>query len=302
VKLKAGLEVHQQLDCGKLFCNCDNLESGSNQTFSRTLHATSSEMGSIDVAAQAEGIRKFTYHNRSCNCLVYTDEEPPRGPNEDAIRIAVQFAKLAGAKIIEEVQFMRKVVVDGSNTSGFQRTGLIAVGGQIEYEGGKLELDQICLEEDSCRHGENKDEYLLDRLGIPLLEVTTKPQLKKPEDVQNAARALGRLLRACRVKRGLGTIRQDVNISINNGQRVELKGFQDLATMPKVVENEIHRQENLNNLKQGKPGNQKDVTDLIWDGKVYLVQRCLRKSMYVWEENWQIMQSKQGLKIIQKRL
>ena len=263
MKLKAGLEVHQQLDCGKLFCNCDNLESGSNQTFSRTLHATSSEMGSIDVAAQAEGIRKFTYHNRSCNCLVYTDEEPPRGPNEDAIRIAVQFAKLAGAKIIEEVQFMRKVVVDGSNTSGFQRTGLIAVGGQIEYEGGKLELDQICLEEDSCRHGENKDEYLLDRLGIPLLEVTTKPQLKKPEDVQNAARALGRLLRACRVKRGLGTIRQDVNISINNGQRVELKGFQDLATMPKVVENEIHRQENLNDLKQGKPGNQKDVTDLI---------------------------------------
>ncbi|HJM81517.1 MAG TPA: Glu-tRNA(Gln) amidotransferase GatDE subunit E, partial [Candidatus Poseidoniia archaeon] len=217
MKLKAGLEVHQQLDCGKLFCNCDNLESGSNQTFSRTLHATSSEMGSIDVAAQAEGIRKFTYHNRSCNCLVYTDEEPPRGPNKDAVEIAVQFAKLAGAKIIEEVQFMRKVVVDGSNTSGFQRTGLIAVGGQIEYEGGKLELDQICLEEDSCRHGENKDEYLLDRLGIPLLEVTTKPQLKKPEDVQNAARALGRLLRACRVKRGLGTIRQDVNISINNG-------------------------------------------------------------------------------------
>ena len=263
MKLKAGLEVHQQLDCGKLFCNCDNLESGSDQTFSRTLHATSSEMGSVDVAAQAEGIRKFTYHNRSCNCLVYTDEEPPRGPNKDAIEIAVQFAKLVGAKIIEEVQFMRKVVVDGSNTSGFQRTGLIAVGGHIEYKGRKLELDQICLEEDSCRHGENKDEYILDRLGIPLLEVTTKPQLKKPKEVQEAARALGRLLRACKVKRGLGTIRQDVNISINNGQRVELKGFQDLATMPKVVENEIHRQENLNNLKQGKPGNQKDVTDLI---------------------------------------
>jgi glutamyl-tRNA(Gln) amidotransferase subunit E len=267
VKLKAGLEVHQQLDCGKLFCNCDNLESGSNQTFTRTLHATSSEMGSIDVAAQAEGIRKFTYHNRSCNCLVYTDEEPPRGPNKDAIRIAVQFAKLVGAEIIEEVQFMRKVVVDGSNTSGFQRTGLIAMGGQIEYEGGKLELDQICLEEDSCRHGENKDEYLLDRLGIPLIEVTTKPQLKKPEDVQNAARALGRLLRACKVKRGLGTIRQDVNISINNGQRVELKGFQDLSTMPKVVENEIHRQENLNSLKQGNVGKQKDVTNLISDEK-----------------------------------
>ncbi|MCS5650680.1 MAG: Glu-tRNA(Gln) amidotransferase subunit GatE [Dehalococcoidia bacterium] len=267
MKLKAGLEVHQQLDCGKLFCNCGNLESGDNQTFSRTLHPTSSEMGTVDVAAQAEGIRKFTYHNRSCNCLVYTDEEPPRGPNENAVKIAVQFAKLAGAEIIEEVQFMRKVVVDGSNTSGFQRTGLIAVGGQIEYKGEKLELDQICLEEDSCRHGENKDEYLLDRLGIPLLEVTTKPQLKKPEDVQEAARALGRLLRACKVKRGLGTIRQDVNVSINNGQRVELKGFQDLATMPKVVENEINRQETLNGLKRGNVGKQTDVTDLISEKK-----------------------------------
>jgi glutamyl-tRNA(Gln) amidotransferase subunit E len=243
------------------------LESGDNQTFSRTLHPTSSEMGTVDVAAQAEGIRKFTYHNRSCNCLVYTDEEPPRGPNENAVKIAVQFAKLAGAEIIEEVQFMRKVVVDGSNTSGFQRTGLIAVGGQIEYKGEKLELDQICLEEDSCRHGENKDEYLLDRLGIPLLEVTTKPQLKKPEDVQEAARALGRLLRACKVKRGLGTIRQDVNVSINNGQRVELKGFQDLATMPKVVENEINRQETLNGLKRGNVGKQTDVTDLISEKK-----------------------------------
>ncbi len=267
MKLKAGLEVHQQLDCGKLFCNCGNLESGDNQTFRRTLHPTSSEMGTVDVAAQAEGIRKFTYHNRSCNCLVYTDEEPPRGPNENAVKIAVQFAKLAGAEIIEEVQFMRKVVVDGSNTSGFQRTGLIAVGGQIEYKGEKLELDQICLEEDSCRHGENKDEYLLDRLGIPLLEVTTKPQLKKPEDVQEAARALGRLLRACKVKRGLGTIRQDVNVSINNGQRVELKGFQDLATMPKVVENEINRQETLNGLKRGNVGKQTDVTDLISEKK-----------------------------------
>ena len=263
MKLKAGLEVHQQLDCGKLFCSCDSLESGSNQTFSRTLHATSSEMGIVDVAALAEGIRKFTYHNRSCNCLVYADEEPPRGPNKNAIEIAVQFAKLTGAEIIEEVQFMRKVVVDGSNTSGFQRTGLIAVGGHIEYKGGKLELDQICLEEDSCRHGENKDEYLLDRLGIPLLEVTTKPQLKKSKDVQEAARALGRLLRACKVKRGLGTIRQDVNVSINGGQRVELKGFQDLSTISKVVDKEINRQENLNELKPGDAGKQKNVTSLI---------------------------------------
>jgi len=254
VRLKAGLEIHQQLDCGKLFCKCDEFNIEDNLIFKRILHATSSEMGNIDVAAKSEGVREFTYFNKGCNCLVYTDEEPPRGPNMSAVKIALQFAKLVNSTILEEIHFMRKVVVDGSNTSGFQRTALVATGGQIEYEGGILELDQICLEEDSCRHGKNKDEYLLDRLGIPLLEITTKPQLNEPTQVQQAAKALGRLLRACRVKRGLGTIRQDVNVSINGGQRVELKGFQDLSSMPQVVENEILRQSNLNELIEGKVG------------------------------------------------
>ena len=254
MRLKAGLEIHQQLDCGKLFCKCDKFNIENNLIFKRILHATSSEMGNIDVAAKSEGIREFTYFNKGCNCLVYTDEEPPRGPNMSAVKIALQFAKLVNSTILEEIHFMRKVVVDGSNTSGFQRTALIATSGQIEYEGGILELDQICLEEDSCRHGKNKDEYLLDRLGIPLLEITTKPQLSEPTQVQQAAKALGRLLRACHVKRGLGTIRQDVNVSINGGQRVELKGFQDLSSMPQVVENEILRQSNLNELIEGKIG------------------------------------------------
>ena len=263
MSLKAGLEVHQQLDCGKLFCKCGTLETGNDSVFTRKLHATSSEMGTIDAAAKAEGIRKFTYFNKSCSCLVYTDEEPPRGPDNNAIEIALQFAKLAGSNIIEEIHFMRKVVVDGSNTSGFQRTALVATGGKIKYKNGTIELDQICLEEDSCRHGKNKDEYLLDRLGIPLLEITTKPQLKTPEQVQNAASALGRLLRACRVKRGLGTIRQDVNVSIDGGERVELKGFQDLSTMAKVVKNEMERQNNLKSIKGCKVSEIIDVTKYI---------------------------------------
>jgi glutamyl-tRNA(Gln) amidotransferase subunit E len=220
-------------------------------------------MGTVDVAAEAEGVREFTYFNKSCNCLVYTDEEPPRGPNQEAIEIALQFAKLVGANVIEEMHFMRKVVVDGSNTSGFQRTALVAIGGKIEYENGTIDIEQICLEEDSCRYGENKDEYLLDRLGIPLLEITTKPQLKEPKQVQMAAKALGRLLRACRVKRGLGTIRQDVNVSIDGGERVELKGFQDLSTMSKVVENEIIRQQNLKDLSGTKASEPVEVTEHI---------------------------------------
>ena len=252
--LKAGLEIHQQLNSGKLFCNCNFSDTGKDLLFKRKLHATSSELGDVDIAARTEQIKLFTYYNKSCNCLVYTDEEPPRGPNEDAVKIALQFAKLVGAKIVDEMHFMRKVVVDGSNTSGFQRTGLIATGGKIEYEGKILELDQLCLEEDSCRHGEEGHEYLLDRLGVPLLEITTKPQLNDSKDVQKAAKTIGRLLRACNVRRGLGTIRQDVNVSIDNGQRVELKGFQDLTSMPKVVENEVNRQRNLNKLKKATAG------------------------------------------------
>lgn len=267
--LKAGLEIHQQLNSGKLFCNCDSNDSGKDLQFKRKLYATSSELGDVDIAARTEQIKLFTYYNKSCNCLVYTDEEPPRGPNKDAVKIALQFAKLVGAKVVEEMHFMRKVVVDGSNTSGFQRTGLIATGGKIEYGDKILELDQLCLEEDSCRHGEENHEYLLDRLGIPLLEITTKPQLNDSKDVQKAAKAIGRLLRACNVKRGLGTIRQDVNVSINNGQRVELKGFQDLTSMPKVVENEVKRQTNLNNLKIAKIGETTIVNDCFTKKKEF---------------------------------
>jgi len=269
VALKAGLEIHQQLNCGKLFCNCDASDIGKNLLFRRKLHATSSEMGEVDIAAKTEQIKLFTYYNKSCNCLIYADEEPPRGPNEDAVRIALQFAKLVGAKVVEEMHFMRKVVVDGSNTSGFQRTGLIATGGEIEYNGKILELDQLCLEEDSCRHGDENHEYLLDRLGIPLLEITTKPQLNDSKDVQSAAKAIGRLLRACNVRRGLGTIRQDVNVSVNNGQRVELKGFQDLSSMPKVVENEVKRQTTLNKIEKGNIDKVTVVNDCFKEKKEF---------------------------------
>ena len=267
--LKAGLEIHQQLNSGKLFCNCDLNDTGRDLLFKRKLHATSSELGDVDIAAKTEQVKLFTYYNKSCNCLVYADEEPPRGPNKEAVNIALQFAKLVGAEIVEEMHFMRKVVVDGSNTSGFQRTGLIATGGKIEYDGKILELDQLCLEEDSCRHGDEGHEYLLDRLGVPLLEITTKPQLNDSKDVQKAAKTIGRLLRACNVKRGLGTIRQDVNVSINNGQRVELKGFQDLTSMPKVVENEVKRQTNLNKLEGTTTGKATVVNECFHNKKEF---------------------------------
>jgi len=263
VTLTAGLEVHQQLDCGKLFCSCPATDGSPDPGFSRRLHATASEMGQVDAAAAAENVRDFGYHQGDGNCLVEADEEPPRGPNPEAVEVALQVAGLLGAQPLEEVHFMRKVVVDGSNTTGFQRTALVATGGRLDYDGGSVDIEQLCLEEDSCRRGEGEDEFLLDRLGVPLLEISTAPQLHSPEAVQAAARAMGQLLRACRVRRGLGTIRQDLNVSIPQGVRVELKGFQDLGTMPQVVEREMERQAILAAVEACEPGPATEITALL---------------------------------------
>ena len=265
MKLKAGLEIHQQLDCRKLFCKCEsNLDKNRNgKTFSRRLHVTKSEMGSIDIAAKTERMRNFEYETSEFDCLVEADEEPPKGPNKSALAIALQVAKMLDSKPLEEVQFMRKIIVDGSNTTGFQRTALIAVGGKLNFIGGKVGIEQICLEEDSCRKGKNDDEFIIDRLGIPLVEITTSPELDTPEKIREAARELGGVLRACGVKRGIGTIRQDLNISIPEGERVELKGFQNLDMIIEVVKNEVKRQKVLSGISKAKVGPIVNVSKLI---------------------------------------
>ena len=145
--LTAGLEGHQQLDCGKLFCSCPAGTGSPDPGFSRRLHATASEMGQVDAAAAAESVRDFGYHQGDGNCLVEADEEPPRGPNPEAVDIALQVARLLGAQPLEEVHFMRKVVVDGSNTTGFQRTALVATGGRLEYDGGSVDMASTCQEQ-----------------------------------------------------------------------------------------------------------------------------------------------------------
>ena len=265
MKLKAGLEIHQQLDTHKLFCKCEsNLDNDRNdKKYRRRLHVTRSEMGNIDIAAKTERIRNFEYETSGFDCLVEADEEPPRGPNENALKIALQVAKMLDSKPLEEIQFMRKIIVDGSNTTGFQRTALIAVGGRLKFDGCNIGIEQICLEEDSCRKGEGEDKYVTDRLGIPLIEITTSPELDTPEKVRDAAKELGNILRACGVKRGIGTIRQDVNISIPEGERVELKGFQNLDMMIEVIENEVKRQKTLSKISKAEVGSVVDIGEII---------------------------------------
>ncbi|MEK6898256.1 MAG: Glu-tRNA(Gln) amidotransferase subunit GatE [Nanoarchaeota archaeon] len=247
--LKCGLEIHQQLDTKKLFCNCPSILRKDEPDFvvERQLHAVAGESGEVDVAAkyQAGLGKRFFYQGYDTTCLVELDESPPRMINGDALKIAMQVATLLNCKILSLTQIMRKTVVDGSNTSGFQRTVLIAVEGYVETKYGRVGIESVCLEEDSARIiGKNEKGivYRLDRLGIPLIEIATKPEIKNPEQAKEVALHLGNVLRSCKVKRGIGTIRQDVNVSIKKGARVEIKGVQEPNLIEKSVEKEAERQ------------------------------------------------------------
>lgn len=253
--MKLGLEVHQRLDTRKLFCSCESTISEDEKAdllIKRRLHPVLSELGEIDVAALQEARKERVYEYsvyKKTNCLVETDEEPPHAINQEALTIALEIAFHLNAHALDEVQVMRKLVIDGSNTSGFQRTAIIAVNGYLETSKGKVRIPQIALEEESAgiiETTENVAKYRLDRLGIPLIEISTDPDIKDGMHLLEVAEKIGALMRATgKVARGLGTIRQDVNVSIEGGTRVEIKGAQDLKMLPLIVENEVKRQQEL---------------------------------------------------------
>jgi len=257
--LKVGFEIHQELDTHKLFCECPSelRDEDPDITVKRELRPTESEMGEIDPAALAEAAKskKFKYEvHQSSNCLVELDEEPPHPLNEEATDIALESALLLNANPADEAHVMRKTVIDGSNTTGFQRTVLLATDGSIKIDDSEIQLSTFCIEEDAARKIEEDEEYVkfrLDRLGIPLLEIATAPDFRDPKTPAEAAERIGKILRATgKVKRGIGTIRQDVNVSIEDGSRQEIKGVQELSLIETVIEREVQRQVKLLEIKE----------------------------------------------------
>ena len=282
IKLKVGLEVHQQLATRtKLFCDCAPFSgetSEGNQEnavqFKRILRPVSSELGEVDEAARFESRRQIIVRYSApsqFSCLVEADEEPPHPISEEGVDTSLIFALALHSKIIEEIHVMRKIVVDGSNTSGFQRTAVVALGGKLSYAGGKfVAVQTVSLEEDAARAlGQEPGEstgserhYSLDRLGTPLVEVALAPIEGTPEEVELAAKTLGRLLRSTgRVARGLGTIRQDLNVSVLDGRVVEVKGVQRLDQIKKIVIFEAARQKFFKDLGD-------EIKSRIGDNKV----------------------------------
>jgi glutamyl-tRNA(Gln) amidotransferase subunit E len=252
---KCGIEIHQQLATeSKLFCNCpiEMEDEAAEKQVQRFLKSVAGETGEEDEAARVESqkSRKFIYnYYKRNNCLVEIDEEPPHEMNQEALDAGLTFARMVDADIPQEIQVMRKMVVDGSNTSGFQRTSMIGLNGELETETGTVSIEDIELEEESSGIHERTQEtavYDLNRLGIPLIEVGTDASIKNAKHAREVAKKIGMLLRSTnKARRGIGTIRQDVNVSIEKGSRVEIKGFQDVENIDKLIEYEVQRQKTL---------------------------------------------------------
>ena len=308
---KCGLEIHQRLlTKEKLFCSCSALESGNKiGEIERRLRAVSSELGEIDRAALEEQQKNLKYIYEifdKSTCLVELDEEPPHEINKQALEVALKIANLFDAKPVDEVHIMRKEVVDGSNTSGFQRTALVAYDGKINVFGKEIPIETIFLEEESAgivSQDSEKRVFRLDRLGIPLVEIDTAPVITSPKEAKEVAKRIGYSLRVTGlVQRGIGTIRQDVNISIAKGARVEIKGVQEIDDVEEVIENEIKRQISLIELKEElnkrkcKIGEEKRIEDILSGTSSRIISKNLGIAVALKLENFKGLLGKRIVK------
>ncbi|MCE7733783.1 MAG: Glu-tRNA(Gln) amidotransferase subunit GatE [Candidatus Heimdallarchaeota archaeon] len=311
--LMVGLEFHQQVLApynekdiamthgSKLFCPCPAYlrDDESDIKVIRKFRAVSGETGDIDITAQFEKNKQSTtiyeaFHDTTC--LIELDEEPILPINEEALyRTLTMAKKLFNLELVDEILINRKTIIDGSNTSGFQRTAQIAYGSEnsfIEVDGKRIGIYQANLEEDSAKNvgkeGKTR-KFRLDRLGIPLIEIATSPDIRSPDEALATAKRIGGLLRTTGfVKRGQGTIRQDLNVSIKKGTRIEIKGVSELDLLPLYVTNESIRQDRMLELisiiksrnitsKKLNPTKSKDVTKSFKKCKAKFVQSALKR-------------------------
>lgn len=262
---KCGLEIHQQLRTDrKLFCRCPPVyrNDPAHYTIVRHMRPTLSEMGTYDGTALMEfkTRKNVTYEFfRDTTCSYEIDDTPPFEMDEKALEISMVIAKAMNCQLVDEVHVSRKQYLDGSIPTGFQRTAIISLGGHVRWNDQRIiDIRQISLEEDACR--ERKDEghevvFRTDRLSIPLIEVVTEPNAKTPEEAGEMAEILGWVMRSTGlVRRGSGATRQDVNVSVEGGTRIEIKGVPSLDLIPPATAGEAIRQHNLLQIKKELEG------------------------------------------------
>jgi glutamyl-tRNA(Gln) amidotransferase subunit E len=259
IGLIAGLEVHQQLLTErKMFCHCPaGLYTQTHDgVMLRHMRPTLSELGEYDGTALMEFKTKkniiYLLH-KSNVCTYEMDDTPPFLVNQQALDVAIEQCLMLGCDIVDEVHIARKQYLDGSIPTGFQRTAIVGVNGKLPFRGRTLKITQVSLEEDSCREVSDRGHLIVwrtDRLGVPLIETVTGPDLRTPDEVEEAILLIGLVCRSTgHVRVGMGASRQDVNVSIRGGRRVEIKGVPKAGWAPKLVHGEAIRQSNLLELR-----------------------------------------------------
>ncbi|MCK4505140.1 MAG: Glu-tRNA(Gln) amidotransferase subunit GatE [Candidatus Aegiribacteria sp.] len=288
IGLRSGLEIHQQLDTEKkLFCRCPVLPYS--QSFDaeilRHMRPTLSELGEYDGTALMEfkTRKEIIYRiNKDTVCTYEMDDTPPFELNLQALDIALEITMLLHCKLISELHIQRKQYLDGSIPAGFQRTTILGVDGWIPYGDRRIGIIQLGLEEDACREVSDRGHdrvYLTDRLGIPLIETVTAPEMVTPYEVAEVAVILSNLARvSSRVRRGIGAARQDVNVSVRGGQRVEIKGVSRIPTIPLLVHNEAFRQVMLLSIKSELK--KRGITDSSFESSSFNITETLADTQY----------------------
>ena len=294
--LKIGVEIHQQLLTDKkLFCRCPTgrYSKTYDSQVLRHMRPTLSEMGTYDGTALMEFKTKkevIYLLNKESVCTYEMDDTPPFLINQQALDIAIEIALAFGCHIIDELHVARKQYLDRSIPTGFQRTAIVGVGGSVPFKDREIRIQQVNIEEDACREVSDIGHTLTlrtDRLGTPLVEIITFPDMHTPEEAAEAIELLGRVMKSTRkVRRGIGSVRQDVNVSISGGTRIEIKGVPKIGYVPKLVENEALRQKALLELRdelqrRGISANtvkteSRDLTTLVKEGGVQLFRQQLK--------------------------
>ncbi len=288
VGFRSGLEIHQQLlTSKKLFCRCPaGLYSDSfNAEILRHMRPTLSELGEYDGTALMEFKTKkeIIYQiNHATVCTYEMDDTPPFELNDEALDIALEIGLLYGCVMVDEIHIARKQYLDGSIPTGFQRTTIVGVDGSIPFENRHIGIVQLGLEEDACREVSDighRRVYRTDRLGMPLIETVTAPEIRTPQEVAEVANILRKLVRSTgKVRTGPGAARQDVNVSVAGGTRIEIKGVPRIPLIPLLTYNEAMRQHNLLLLREEL--HRRGITSETFTAKTEEVTKPVRKTRY----------------------
>jgi glutamyl-tRNA(Gln) amidotransferase subunit E len=288
VGFKSGLEVHQQLLTDKkLFCRCPagHYSEEYHAEILRHMRPTLSELGEYDGTALMEFKTKkdIIYRiNRQTVCTYEMDDTPPFEINEQAVDISIEIGFLLDAKVVDEMHIARKQYLDGSIPTGFQRTAIISVGGEIPYKDRSIGIIQMSLEEDSCREESDwghRRVYLADRLGMPLIETVTHPDMRTPQEVAEVNQILRLLARSTgKVRTGIGAGREDVNVSVTGGTRIEIKGVPRIKYIPMLTYNEAMRQWNL--LRMREELKKRGITEDSFSAEYQDVTKILKKTKF----------------------